>query len=300
MKILNLRQSAEWAEFQASLGWKIVELSNGTKVAFLKSYLGNLCKIQRPQKMAKADLEELMSLAKEKKAIFIKIEPGIDQDENLLLDLGFAPTNYPLCPPSTLVIDLKKSKDSLWQDVSRSGKYSVNRSKREGDYVEFSVNPKTKELKEFYTVEKATGKRGKFYVQPFSHVLTMRDVFKDNAILARVYNKSGELLGAKFFFAQNGIATFLLGGTTALGREKSKGGYLLMWESILQLKKLGYKNLDLEGVDDDRFPTFTRNWGGFSHFKEKFGGKIVRYPGPYLLVQSTLLKLMSKLVPLPF
>ena len=72
-----------------------------------------------------------------------------------------------------------------------------------------------------------------------------------------------------------------------------------MWEAILHLKDSGYDWLDLEGVDDDRFPAFTRDWGGFSYFKEKFGGKVVRYPMPQIKYLNPVLRILSKVMPPP-
>jgi len=72
-----------------------------------------------------------------------------------------------------------------------------------------------------------------------------------------------------------------------------------MWESILYFKKIAYKYIDLEGVDDERFPSFTKNWGGFTHFKEKFGGTILKLPPPYIKYYSPILKFFTKFQDLP-
>ena len=86
----------------------------------------------------------------------------------------------------------------------------------------------------------------------------------------------------------------MFGGTTELGRH-NKTGYELLWQSILYFKKLGYAWLDLEGVYDPRFPKYLNAWGGFSHFKEKFGGVVVEFPMPYIKYLSPVLKLIAKL-----
>jgi lipid II:glycine glycyltransferase (peptidoglycan interpeptide bridge formation enzyme) len=36
-------------------------------------------------------------------------------------------------------------------------------------------------------------------------------------------------------------------------------------------------------------------WGGFSHFKEKFGGTIVEFPVPYVKYFNPIIKVISKL-----
>ncbi len=94
----------------------------------------------------------------------------------------------------------------------------------------------------------------------------------------------------------NKTVWYFHGGTSNEAR-KNKTGYALVWHSILYLKEQGFEVLDLEGVDDSRFST-TNAWGGFSHFKEKFGGDTVQFPYPHIKYYNKLLKLATKIVPL--
>jgi len=296
---INLRQSDEWFEYLKSLNWRYVKTSSGVKIAYFKSLFGVVIKIQRPILIDKANLDEILNFALKNKAIIVKIEPSIGQDEDILLEAGFKVSKHPLSPPSTMFIDLTKSEEDLWKNVSRSGKYGVKRAHREGSRVGYFKNPKKQQLKDFFKLAKATGKRGKFYVQPFKELLTKAKIFKDDCYIISVFDNEGNLQGGKFFLGIGDTINFTMGGTTTLGR-KGKGGYELMWKSILYLKKEGYRELDLEGVDDDRFPTFTRSWGGFSHFKEKFGGEVLRFPPPYVNVLSKTLRFCSRFIEPPF
>ena len=79
---------------------------------------------------------------------------------------------------------------------------------------------------------------------------------------------------------------------------KTKSGYLLTWEAILYFKRLGYVNLDLEGLFDKRFASFTSNWEGFTHFKDKFNGEIIELAGPQVKYTNPVMKLLSKLSPI--
>ncbi|MBU1323407.1 peptidoglycan bridge formation glycyltransferase FemA/FemB family protein, partial [Patescibacteria group bacterium] len=49
---------------------------------------------------------------------------------------------------------------------------------------------------------------------------------------------------------------------------------LLVWEAIKLAKKLGCKRFDFEGIDDKRWPGFTR-------FKKSFGGIEIEYRGSF-------------------
>lgn len=298
MKAKSVRQADAWARFLEKLGWEIILTSRGNKIFFLKTLFGTLCKIQKPEKFDQKELDEIEKICAKKRALFIKIDPAFEQKEKLLEKRGYVFSNFPLSPPSTIFIDLTKSEDDLWDDLSRSGKYSVRRAKREKNRIEFFQDPSEEVLKRLQDVSKETSKRGKFYLPPYKELLLKKEAFGKESFVVEVYDKQNRLAGNKFYVAENNQVTYLQGGTTEAGRE-GKGGYLLLWESILYFKKKGYKILDLEGVDDDRFPLFTKNWGGFSHFKEKFGGVVMRFPLPYIKYRNPILKFMARFHQLP-
>jgi lipid II:glycine glycyltransferase (peptidoglycan interpeptide bridge formation enzyme) len=298
MKAKSVRQTDAWARFLTKLGWEIIETSQGNKLFFLKTLFGTLCKIQKPEKFSEKELDEIEEICREKKAIFIKIDPAYQQNEKLLEKRGYVYSNFPLSPPSTIFIDLTKSEEDLWNDLSRSAKYSVRRSKREKDRIEIFQDPKEEVLERLQKISQVTSKRGKFYLPPYKELKLKREAFGKESFVIEVYDAQDRLAGAKFYVAEDEQVTYLQGGTSEVGRE-GKGGYLLLWDSILYFKNKGYRVLDLEGVDDERFPLFTKNWGGFSHFKEKYGGVVMRFPHPYIKYRSALLKLMAKFHQLP-
>lgn len=298
MSIASLRQSKPWESYLRFLNWDVVTTKSGIKIAVMKTILGTVSKVQRPKVFNSEELDEIEAVCKDRKCMFIKIESGFGQDEKILTERGYQESKFPLSPPSTMYIDLGESEQELWKKVSKSGKYSVKRAGREGSKVEFIEGPSKKDVEEFYKMAKETSKRGKFYIQPVKDLLKKREIFGKNCFLGRVFDKNGELVGAKLFFGNKNTVTFMYGATSKLGR-KGKGGYELMWQSILYFKGLGFQFLDLEGVDDDRFPIFTKGWGGFSHFKEKFGGVVLRLPPPYIKYTSPVLKFLSKFQELP-
>lgn len=299
MKYPSYRQSEGWENFLSTLGWKTVKTSKGNKLFFLKSFIGNVNKTQRPNYLDKKELLEIDDIAKEYKSAFLKLELLYGQDETLVKEAGYKKTQFPLSPPKTLLINLSKSENALWKDISKTGRNLINRAKKEGSRVEIIKSPTMENVERFYKTYKFTGKRAKFYVEPKDQVHSLVNSFSHNSYLAWVFTKDNKLEGAKLFIEHKGVVTYMRGGSTPAGRQ-NYGGHLLMWESFLHFKNLGFRLIDLEGIDDDRFPRFTREWGGFSFFKEKFGGISVEFPYPYLKVFHPGLKFVSKLMPLPF
>ena len=84
MKLESLRQSKEWFSYLKFLGWSELKTTSGIKIAFMKTPLGAVTKIQRPPKFTEKDLLEIEKLCKKRRALFIKIEP-VDEDNAKLL-----------------------------------------------------------------------------------------------------------------------------------------------------------------------------------------------------------------------
>ena len=145
---------------------------------------------------------------------------------------------------------------------------------------------------------KKTGKRKHFYVYPMKDFSARIKDFGKDCHLVLSFDKAGTLLSGKFYLCHGDMVLYSTGGTSEEGL-KTKAGYELLWKSILYFKGMGYKVLDLEGKDDPRFPLSTKNWGGFSHFKEKFGGEVVQFPYNYIKYFNPVLKFLSKFSKLP-
>ena len=162
MKLESLRQSKEWFSYLKFLGWSELKTTSGIKIAFMKTPLGAVTKIQRPPKFTEKDLLEIEKLCKKRRALFIKIEPVDEDNAKLLKKNKYVVSGHPLCPPSTSVIKLKTSEAKLWENISKSGKYSIRRAKREGSRVEFIQKPSKKEVEKIFPIIKETSVKRKF------------------------------------------------------------------------------------------------------------------------------------------
>ncbi|HSX39593.1 MAG TPA: hypothetical protein VLI92_03315, partial [Candidatus Saccharimonadales bacterium] len=265
----------------------------GIDVEVLHNPLGGFIKVQKPDQVTPQDLEEIEKIAAEQKALLMIIEPSLAQNLDQLYSAGFVKSNFFLTPVKTLILDLQKTETELWNDLSHSCKYSINRAKREKNTVEFYTNPSEEKLKEFFAVYKETGVAKKYPTKTWEDLKKRVEAFKDKSHLALTYDANHVLDGGKFYVGYLDNVWYIYGGTSAVGR-KNKSGYLLLWESMLELKKLGYQKLDLDGVYDPRFPSFFNTWSGFTHFKEKFGGEIVTFPVAHVKYYNKFLKYLFK------
>jgi len=293
--LTDIRQSPEWLSYLEFLGWEKIETPNGVRAALMDNKFGKAIKVQRPQRVIPQDLEEIEKVAIARKISMVKIEPSLYQDLKILEEAGYIPQGSPLSPPATIFIDLTLKPEDLWSQLSDSCKYSVRRAQRKGAKTEFFVNPSRDKVAEFYKIHASTGKQKGFYIQGEDDIQKKVELFGDKSILGTVSSEDGVVTGANLYLGFGKGVWYIHGGTTEEGR-KTKNGYELYWQSFLYFKTLGYEWLDLEGVDDKRFPTFTKNWGGLSHFKERFGGIRVEFPSPYVKLFNPWLKRLSKYV----
>lgn len=291
----DIRQSDGWGKYLETLGWKIRKTSSGILIDIRPTFLGNFVKIQRPRKITEQDLEEIEKICRKEKCAYIKIELDYDQDESIFDSAGYKKTFSPNAVPSSIFIDLTKSEDDLWASLSRSARYSIKRAIREGYKVDNIRNPGLENLRESYDVFVKTAKFKHFYLPPFSQYSDRVRIYGDKSYLSVVRNAGGEIQSSKFCLGHKNMVLFVTGGSTHQARE-NKSGYLLMWEAIKFFKMEGYEYFDLEGRADERFSSFTKDWKGFTDFKEKFGGICVDFPIPRIKYLSKVYKVMSKII----
>ena len=289
----DIRQSDKWAQYLETLGWKSHRTSSGVNIYYRKTFLGGVVKIQKPSFITDADIEEIEKFCKSCRPIFIKIEPFIGQDVSVLEKRGYKTSDEPLTPPSTSYINLTKSEEELWKNISRSGRYSIRKAEKMGTITRFYQNPPEEKLNLYFEIVRATGRRKHFYTLPIGDLKAKVKVFGKDSHLALSFDQDGNLLGGKFFLCHNDMVLYSTAGTSDIGL-KTEAGYELLWKSILYFKGLGYKLLDLEGIYDPRFEHVTKNWGGFSLFKEKFGGERIEFPYPYIKYFNPFFRFLSK------
>jgi lipid II:glycine glycyltransferase (peptidoglycan interpeptide bridge formation enzyme) len=295
-----VKQSAAWGAYLECLGWKYFFTEQNVGVAVLKTPLGRLAKVQRPYILTAEVLSSIDSICKENRAFLAKIEPNLDQDAQVLADGAYKLSASPLSPPTSMYIDLDSDKETLWGNLTKSGKYGVRRAYREGARVEFFEHPSLETLQEYYTILRQTEKRGRFISYSFKEIEALNNSFGEKSYLSLVYDKEGCVAGGKHYVGHCGedaskpvkpVVTYLSGGTSNIGLG-TKAGYALFWAAFEYFKNKGYVLFDLEGCYDPRHKVFTKKWKGFTEFKKKFGPEVVEFEGCYTKFYSPIAKFL--------
>ncbi|GAB4457629.1 MAG: peptidoglycan bridge formation glycyltransferase FemA/FemB family protein [Anaerolineales bacterium] len=285
---VHLLQTGEWGELKRGFGWEPVRIINGdvgVQILFRKLPLGfTLGYI--PKAMMSAPLfeignpvwNEIDSLCKEKKAIFLKLEP--DQWEDALpithYQLPISPHN--IQPPRTLIVDLRGSEEQILARMKQKTRYNIRLAEKKGVTVRA-----WDDLEAFHQMMLITGGRDGFGVHSLEYYRRAYELFHPKGMCELlVAEYEGKPLAALFVACHGRRAYYLYGASTDEERNRMPT-YLLQWAAMKWAKARGCEEYDLWGVPDEDEATLEANfetrrdglWGVY-RFKRGFGGELKR------------------------
>ena len=241
----------------------------------------------------KAVLEQLQKFAKQKRAIFIKIDPDIilgTGDEKLqsceneegqsfkkyLQDSGwiFSPDQVQF--RNTIQIDLKLDLNMLLSSMKQKTRYNIRLAGKKG----IRIRPGTsKDLSVLYAMYAETALRDHFVLRDQKYYLHVWDMFMENQMAEPLIAElHGEPVAAVIVFRFANKAWYVYGMSREIHREKMPN-YLLQWHAISRAKEAGCSVYDFWGAPN----LFTEDdplWRVY-RFKEGFGGQIIRTIGAW-------------------
>lgn len=289
-------QTTEWLEFQKEAGHKAWRFDDGTITAniikynlpFGKSYLYvphgpeiNFDNIKGGLKNELANfIKYLKDLAREEKAIFVKIEPLSDVVIEMLHVKGMRRSNKQIQPYKTVVLGLTLSEEHLLGKMHTKTRYNIKVAEKHG----ITVKP-SQDIDLFWKLMKKTTKRDRFsshskeYYKKLLNFLHDHGEIKTDLILA--YHGDRPVAGA--IVLQYGDTGYYLHGASDYAYRAMMAPYALHWEIIKLLKNNETKRYDLWGVDAARWPGVTRfklGWLGLPRQGEE-GNKLIEYPGSF-------------------
>ncbi|RMD52061.1 peptidoglycan bridge formation glycyltransferase FemA/FemB family protein [Candidatus Parcubacteria bacterium] len=279
--------SYEWGEFQRSLGRevkRIYHISNGKIDIMAQAIKMDLPMGQYYWYVPKgpiggASLEKKLEFLKEELVggIFVRIEP--DKADRMLRVNDIQPS-------ATLMLDLKKSEETLLADCKAKTRYNIRLAFKKGVEVK-RVN--IGRFSDFIRLMKQTANRDRFSAHPDIYYKTMlKTIVNDNGAKAFIamafYNKRP--LAANIMIDFAGVRTYLHGASSNLHRNVM-APYALHWFLIQDAKKRGLEFFDFWGIAppdaDKKHP-----WYGITRYKKGFGGFIVQQPGTFDLPSKHL------------
>jgi len=259
--------------------------------------------------LRKQVLMDLETLARDRGAIFIKIDPDIrlsvgeDFSSELqgkfeikpdmpcwgpaaiedLQKLGWLFSREQVQFRNTIVVDLRLSEDEILARMKQKTRYNIRLASRKGVEIRQAT---LEDLHLLYQMYAETSARDGFVIREEPYYLYLWQTFMTSkpevlinphaeGLIAEV---GGEPIAAVIIFRFAGKAWYMFGMSRHEHRERMPN-YLLQWEAMRRAKAVGCILYDLWGAPD-KFDPKDAMWGVY-RFKEGFGGHIVRHIGAW-------------------
>ena len=239
-------------------------------------------------------LEELESLARQQRAIFIKIDPEVIIEKGSLDTLehhASGPGKFTLDTftqrgwrfskdqvqfRNTVFLNLNGSEEDLLGRMKQKSRYNLRLAikkgvkVRQGNFQDHSM---------LYRLYKETSIRDGFIIREESYYRKIWKLFEEEG-LSKIFiaEVEGNPIAGLIVFHYLEKAWFLYGMSSQSHRDFMPN-YLLQWEAMKFARSIGCKTYDLWGAPDE-FEESDPLWGVF-RFKEGLGGEIVRTCGAW-------------------
>ena len=298
---LHPLQSPAWSTFREKTGVEVVSVAPGFQMTLhplpkIPFSIGYIPKSDVPTEKV---LKRLFEIAKEKRCIFIKLEPNVIKTPNYELrstnyDLRKSP--HPLFTNYSFHIDLTKSEDELLKQMKSKTRYNTKIAQKHTITVREDDSPEG--FEHYITLSKKTWERKGFRAHGEEYHRNMWEVMRKadiaHLLIAYYQPKNDERstmneipLVAWILFLYKDVLYYPYGASSDEYKH-TMASNLIMWEAMKWGKKHGAKLFDLWGAlgpDPDK----NHSWYGFHRFKEGYGGDLVEFVGSYDLVINPLL-----------
>lgn len=326
-------QTWEWAEVKAKVGWQAFpmiwqdedEVTRAAALVLLRHIrlggfalkMGVMYVPRGPMldwsehQLAEQVLDDLQRFARQKNAIFLKIDPdlplgvGLPDSENdvpnpvglairdSLQDRGWHFSDEQIQFRNTVVVDLQADEDNLLARMKSKTRYNIRLAARRGVTVRSGG---ADDIDLLYRMYAHTSIRDDFLIRGKDYYETVwRIFFKAGLAEPLIAEVQGEPVGAVVIFRFGSRAWYIHGMSLDEHREKMFN-YRLQWEAMLHAKAAGCREYDLWGAPDV-FDESDPLWGVY-RFKDGFGGRVVRTLGAWdYPVRPLVYKLYSQVLP---
>lgn len=333
----HVLQSWQWGQFKAQFGWEPIHRTwtdaHGRTLAAalvlqrtvtLGGFAARLRVLYVPRGplldwsdagLRERVLDDLQALARQRGAIFIKIDPevvlgtGVPGAEDAvetaagqqvtasLAARGWAYSSDQIQFRNTVWLDLNPPEDVWLARMKQKARYNLRLAQKKGVTVRSATQA---DLGLLYHMYAETAVRDHFTIRSEAYYRALWGQFMQQGLAqALIAEVEGQPVSAVLLFLFAGRAWYLFGMSRPEHREKMPN-YLLQWEAMRAAKAAGCLNYDLWGAPE-AFNETDSLWGVY-RFKEGLGGEVVRTlgawdyaarPGLYRLYTQTLPRILD-------
>jgi lipid II:glycine glycyltransferase (peptidoglycan interpeptide bridge formation enzyme) len=305
----HVLQSWAWGEFKARYGWNATRLWFQEEDAVVAAATVLERKLPRlplsviyvpkgpaldwtdGERVAQM-LTELESLARQRQALFVKIDPDVYYPDDTpafsprpgcaqelartLAARGWRFSKEQIQFRNTVLLDLRLSEDELLAAMKQKTRYNVRLAARRGVTVRAGT---AAELLTFYQLYAETARRDHFVIRPPEYYASAWGSFLEKGLARLLIGEvEREVVAGVILFVMGSTAWYMYGASSERHRQLMPN-QLLQWEAIRWAKAQGCTLYDLWGAPD-RLIESEPMWGVLQ-FKLGLGGRVARGLGAW-------------------
>lgn len=303
----HVLQSWAWGEIKAHHGWtprRVLFCENGAPLAaaqilrrplprtpFGVLYVpkGPMLDVTNTQLFGQV-LGELEAIARQERAIFIKVDPDVRVSEPaapILPQRGWSVSKEQIQFHNTVTLDLARSEQEILDGMKPKWRYNIRLAEKKGVTVDIVESGDSNALQVFYDMYAETSARDGFLIRSFEYYRnvweTMQRAGQAKIFLARV---GQETVAGIVLFLFGKRAWYFYGASRNTHRDLMPN-HLLQWQAMRWAKAQGCTEYDFWGAPDtldENAPMY-----GVYKFKMGFGGEFVeRIPAHDFVVNRPL------------
>ena len=295
----HVMQSAAWAKIREAQGWRpefhqlgspalpvaLVlwrPLPGGRSIAYVPRgpILGS------PEQLEPA-LAKLAGIARDRRAIFLKVDPEIDPKlaAEPLRAAGFrrGPDIQPVV--ATLELDLGPDEDALFAALEKDTRWSVRQAEKRGVSIREAIGED--DLRALYDLYAETGQRAGFITRTWDYYRRMwGTLVTAGHAKVRLAEKEGKPVAGVLTWRCGERDVYQSAATNDAGRT-TYAAYALLWRCIIEARKGGARRFDFGGIPVDLSRKDDPMHGPY-RFKKGFGGVSKRFAGAHDAVPNEL------------
>jgi lipid II:glycine glycyltransferase (peptidoglycan interpeptide bridge formation enzyme) len=228
-------------------------------------------------------LEWLETMARRKRALFIKVDPDVErataegkEARGCLRRRGWCRSEEEIQFRNTVLLDLRPSLEDLLMGMKSKWRYNVRLAKRKGVTVRQGTRD---DLGLLYDMYRATADRSGFVIRPAPYYRDAWGSFMEQGLAQALIAEVEEQAVAMVIVYRFGRrAIYMYGASLGLHRDKMPNN-LLQWEAMQWAKEHGCTVYDMWGAPDE-LDESDPMWGVY-RFKKGFGGRFVEHIGAW-------------------
>jgi lipid II:glycine glycyltransferase (peptidoglycan interpeptide bridge formation enzyme) len=291
-------QSAAWAAIREAQGWRAEfcqfgaplpvalvlwrSLPAGRWLAYVpRGPIGDA-----PGQLATA-LRKLAALARERRAIFLKVDPEVDADlaAGPLADAGFRRASDIQPVVATLELDLAPDEGTLFAALEKDTRWSVRQAERRGVSVRDAGGDA--DLRALYDLYAETGERAGFITRTWDYYRRMwGTLVAAGHARVRLAEKDGAAVAGALTWRCGEREVYQSAATNDAGRS-AYAAYAVLWRCIIEARRGGARRFDFGGIPVDVTRKDDPMYGPYL-FKKGFGGRPRRFVGAHDAVPNEL------------